>query len=526
MDIYNPVVPAISQLRHDKIPLVIGVSARARKGDPNQGNYIHGAAARRLLRCHCESYIPGMWTEEGLERIRSNHSHLILVVANAIRLGAPAGAIETLLQEQAILAKNIERARLPVVVLSLGAQANLGTLPDSSVAAETLRLLKVISSHCQKIAVRGAFTAEACIKLGVKNVEVVECQSFFWHLTPHFTQRLTDPSPDTAAQAVAFNFTHAAREAALINQAMASGYDFIGQGNIHEQEIHDDELPTTPYRWGVDIALEKGLIDQGPYENWIKTHFFQFDDPSSWIEHMKRYGFSFGTRLHGNMAALIAGTRALWIVHDMRTKEVCEHFRLPFVEFETLGKGAALADLVERADYLDCIRSYPDRFRALYEYLEGAGVPHCLPRPHGTPPSGKNSSAVTGIAYGGTGSASSAIQEAAQTATNTDYDRYPEIFKMASVILRERRRPQRGLRILSFGCASGLEPLALAEKYFASDRDQILGVDVSNTQLSLARAANRYPERVSFELSSPEVLSAYGPFDCIFCNERLMLMAR
>ena len=45
---------------------------------------------------------------------------------------------------------------------------------------------------------------------------------------------------------------------------------------------------------------EKGLIDRTSYEQWIRKHFYQFRRPELWLEHMRRYGFSYGTRLHGD----------------------------------------------------------------------------------------------------------------------------------------------------------------------------------------------------------------------------------
>jgi chemotaxis methyl-accepting protein methylase len=102
-----------------------------------------------------------------------------------------------------------------------------------------------------------------------------------------------------------------------------------------------------------------------------------------------------------------------------------------------------------------------------------------------------------------------------QTENNTNYDRYPWAFK---VVAQEvvKRRPAGNAKLLSFGCARGEEAFTLAEKYFTHE-ETILGVDISEEQLVLARSANRIPERVQFEKSSSEVLQAHAPFDAIFC---------
>ena len=374
---------------NSRVPAVIGVEPWSWKGDDNNGNMIHAAAARRMISKYVEFQRPGEWTDADIEQLRSENSHIVFVTANLIRLGVPGDhhTIKELVRSQVPLAKNIEQAALPVVVFGLGSQAGLSGPLELTVAPETVRLLKVISEHSRKIAVRGVFTAEACVRLGVKNVEVVGCQSMFWHRLPQFSSKLCEAVADPLDR-IAFNFTDARFEANLINQAIASGYDVIGQGNAAEENLRAQKAGTTApthfeFSWDVGVALEEGLIDRGQYEQWIRTHFFQFREPEEWLNHVRRYSFSYGTRLHGNMAAMIAGTRALWIVHDMRLKEVCDHFCLPYVELKEVQNGVNIETLYNRADYSACFRVYPDRYRTLFEYVERAGLPHSLPNPRG-----------------------------------------------------------------------------------------------------------------------------------------------
>jgi hypothetical protein len=373
-----------------RVPAVIGTKPFSWRGDDNTGNMIHAAAARRMMSRFVEYEGPGEWSDADIERLRAEHSHLVFVTANLIRLGVASDhpSIKHLMAGLVPLAKNIERAGLPVVVFGLGTQATQNGPYEFTAAPEVVRLLKIISDHSRKIAVRGPFTAEACSKLGIKNVEVIGCQSMFWHRTPQFSWTLSQPVLDTP-DGVVFNFTDAPAEATLINQAMVHGFDVIGQQNDAEEEVKADKLGSSPaeplkYNWGVAFAFEKGLIDRTSYEQWIRKHFYQFRRPEPWLEQMRRYRFSYGTRLHGNIAALLAGVRAMWIVHDMRLREVCDHFCLPTIEFEQVRAGVDLRTLYERADYSQCSRVYPDRYRALHDYVEGAGLPHSLPTPVNT----------------------------------------------------------------------------------------------------------------------------------------------
>jgi Polysaccharide pyruvyl transferase len=371
-----------------RTPAVLGVEPWSWPGDDNCGNMIHAAAARRIISEYVELKSKDEWTESQLDRLKSTHSHIVYVTANLIRIGVPRGhpSIQNLIASHACVAKNIEKAALPVVVFGLGSQASLHGPYEFRIAPETIRLLKVLSEHSRKIAVRGEFTADACARIGVKNVEVVGCQSLFWHRSPEFSWPLSEPVNDN--RNFAFNFTDARMEAKLIQQAMVNGYDIIGQGNGGEEELRcggGGTPASAPIElsWDVELAFAAGLLDRRQYEDWIRGHFFQFRRPQPWLDHMRSYRFSYGTRLHGNMAAMIAGTPALWIVHDMRTKEVCDHFRLPYVEISEVRNGVHLEGLLDRADFSRCMQIYPARYRVLYDYVNEAGLPHSLSAPIG-----------------------------------------------------------------------------------------------------------------------------------------------
>ncbi len=99
-----------------------------------------------------------------------------------------------------------------------------------------------------------------------------------------------------------------------------------------------------------------------------------------------------------------------------------------------------------------------------------------------------------------------------QNRTDTEEDRYPEIFRTSLVLVR---RVTSAANVLSFGCSTGEEPLTLATKYFTAPDDRIVGVDVDQAVLNRARAFRAHP-RITYARSSDEGLTRLGPFDAIF----------
>ena len=108
--------------RDSRIPAVIGIEPWSWPGDDNSGNMIHAAAARRILTKYREVKPTLQWTDEKIEQLRAEHSHIVYVTANLIRLGVPRDhpSIKELVASHVTLANNIERAALPVVVFGLG----------------------------------------------------------------------------------------------------------------------------------------------------------------------------------------------------------------------------------------------------------------------------------------------------------------------------------------------------------------------------------------------------------------------
>jgi chemotaxis methyl-accepting protein methylase len=98
-----------------------------------------------------------------------------------------------------------------------------------------------------------------------------------------------------------------------------------------------------------------------------------------------------------------------------------------------------------------------------------------------------------------------------QLTSTTGINRYPELFRETQQALRQR--PGQPVSILSFGCSTGQECFSLND-YFPNA--SILGVDINKSNLAQARENNAF-SNVRFLLSTPETISAEGPYDIMFC---------
>ena len=96
-------------------------------------------------------------------------------------------------------AEVLERLRIPVIALGVGAQAPAhGRLELSD---ESLRVWRLIAERCETVGVRGDYTAEVLWDIGVRNLRVVGCPTLFRARNPDLR---IDLPPLDSVERVAF----------------------------------------------------------------------------------------------------------------------------------------------------------------------------------------------------------------------------------------------------------------------------------------------------------------------------------
>jgi Methylase of chemotaxis methyl-accepting proteins len=96
-----------------------------------------------------------------------------------------------------------------------------------------------------------------------------------------------------------------------------------------------------------------------------------------------------------------------------------------------------------------------------------------------------------------------------QTTNLTFMDRFPDIFSKC----RDYFGGKDGLKILSFGCATGEEVLTLRQ-YFPNAN--IIGAEINKNSLKKCKKLN-VDDKISFIFSSHKELKKHGGYDAIFC---------
>ena len=112
-------------------------------------------------------------------------------------------------------------------------------------------------------------------------------------------------------------------------------------------------------------------VNEGVYaENRVKM----FASPNDWIDFLKTVDLSVGSRLHGNVTSIIAGTPSLFIPHGVRMRELIDYHKLPTVSGEEVAKTKNLEELIEKADFKSLFDVHHKNFEHYKEFLKTNGL--------------------------------------------------------------------------------------------------------------------------------------------------------
>lgn len=334
----------------------------------NVGNLVFAQAAHRILATSNSSVATSDLRPSSIDAatINERYDHLVIPLANAFR---PA-----FLDNLEHLSTLIERLRIPVVVLGVGAQASIdGTVPKSDlVDAATRRFLRAVLDRSPSIGVRGEFTAEylASLGFGDEHVDVIGCPSMY-RSGPEFVLR--EPGELSAESKISITISPYVKQMAPIVKTHTRRYPRM----IYvAQDHHTLELMVWGEYRGRGRSKELPIHVDHPLYTEDRIRFFL--DPQTWFNHLRDFEFSFGTRIHGTIAALLAGTPSVLLSHDSRTAELAEFHQIPHQGIHEVKRDVDARDLMAAADWGPMVKAQPGNFDTFAKFLARHGLRHAF----------------------------------------------------------------------------------------------------------------------------------------------------
>ncbi|MEU5564229.1 polysaccharide pyruvyl transferase family protein [Micromonospora musae] len=334
----------------------------------NAGNLVFSHAAYKLLGAGNTQIEPTAFRANLREADMINERYDVFVVplANAFR--------RSYAERLGNLTRLIQRLRIPVVVLGVGAQTNVkGDLEylrpiDDSVKA----FVKAVLDRSHSIGVRGEITGDYLRSLGFSAVDVIGCPSMFLHgdsLRVEKRKAFLEPHD---------------RIAMTISPYVKSMAKVVG--NHHRKYPNLRYIPQDLKTLGTllygDAPEDRGKTSQIPIHTshplFTEDKVRMFVDPSTWMEYLSGFDFNFGTRIHGTITALIAGTPGYLFAHDSRTLELARYFEIPHRVMKDVPADVDAADLYEEADYTALNNGHKARFATMLAFLAKHDLPNAF----------------------------------------------------------------------------------------------------------------------------------------------------
>jgi archaellum component FlaC len=332
----------------------------------NSGNLVFAQATQKHLKTENVTLTTSGYSADPnlADEINEKYDAFVIPLANAFRVSF-ANHLKK-------FTKLIEKLKIPTVVVGVGAQSDLDYSfePMAPLDEDVTAFVKAVLDHSATIGVRGEFTHDYLNRLGFKDVDIIGCPSMFLfgeNLKVHKKKARLDESSKISINISPY--VERMGDVAMHHYEKYPNLIYIPQNNDSLQQL----------LWGEPLAksIESHKIPtrtSHPLFRENKVRFFI--DPSTWIDYLKDFDFSFGTRIHGNTVSMLAGTPAVVLAHDSRTLELVEFFEMPFRRIDEIEPTTDAAELYEEASFDKFNAGHADRFRRYLEFLDRNELEH------------------------------------------------------------------------------------------------------------------------------------------------------
>ena len=338
----------------------------------NVGNLIFRDTTQRILETASTRVVADRHAVDtsDADMINERFDAYVLPLANAFRLGYE----RTLIRQTEL----IRKLRIPVIVLGVGHQADVDN-NASNIAPISGRVKDFVSAvldRAPSIGVRGEMTADYLHGLGFRDVDVIGCPSMFLH-GEDLAIRPTSGELTTDAKLAMTVSPYRTQLTPLVNRHAERYPNLV----YVPQDL--DTLQLMLWRRSanaVDSNDIRAAQLRHPLFEQDRVRFFVA--PKPWFDFLGARDFTFGSRIHGTIASLLAGTPGFLLAHDSRTLELARYFEIPHRLLRDVDpRTADAAEFYAEADPGRIVAGHPERFRRFVGFLDKHGLDHAFRSP-------------------------------------------------------------------------------------------------------------------------------------------------
>lgn len=306
----------------------------------------------------------GLVTDADFERINEEYDAFIVPLADAFR-----NAFIPYLKG---LTKAFRKLTIPCVVVGVC----LRTTFEPKITEEhkfdeaAKEFMAAVLERSEMVGIRGEITGRYLEHLGFvadRDFMVIGCPSVFT-FGDDLTQKPLEFSSDMK---LSVNFNRGTIHDGM--EFLLSQLKRFPRSQYVPQNKHDFELGYL----GAPVTLAADLSYPMTSDHWLyrNDRVRMFLHPNTWMDSIAQCDLSIGGRMHGNIVAVLAGTPAVFMPTDGRTRELCEYHCFPHVPMRSVKPDTTLEDVLELVDLGSQLRAHADRLARYQSFLKKNGLP-------------------------------------------------------------------------------------------------------------------------------------------------------
>lgn len=287
-------------------------------------------------------------TDKDVEFINSQCSHIFLILQDQIRIEESYG----LKLPYDNIMQFIKKLNKPVIIAGLGANSFNGYDKDFHLKIDKhlVRFLKFLSQHCICMGVRGHYTAEVLSKLGILNVNVIGCPSFYENGKDRIIQK---------------------QELSSEKSVCLSTYNIFETSKCYSvmQDLQEENLIKL-----IAYNRYEGKFTERQLDNIYNEKYMIFSNIEEWKNFIRHFRFVIGSRVHGSILALNSGVLALCTNSDSRASEMCDLMKIPHIKDVKINDFKDILNIYQNIDCSPINSSYPKLYANFQAFMADNGV--------------------------------------------------------------------------------------------------------------------------------------------------------
>ncbi len=334
----------------------------------NSGNLVYAFSVYRALMTEdtriTSTFYKLDFTDCEIEEINETFDAFVVPLADAFR-DSFAGSLKK-------LASIIRKLKIPCVVIGVGLRAPFEPDLDKGFAFDDAvkDFMDAVLEKSAIVGVRGQITSDYLTKLGYidgKHHMVIGCPSMY-----AFGRDLNIRDTKITKDSLVCMNNSAISPKNVLDFLERSRKEF---SNLYFIPQRLNELKLTyfgiPNPTDINKPNYPHSIDHSLYKEDRVRFFINFRE---WNRFLSKADFSFGARMHGNIASVISGAPSIIIPKDARMRELSEYHNLTRVNSNEIKKDTSIWDLIEKADFKAPLKNQHKNFDNYRNFLNINGL--------------------------------------------------------------------------------------------------------------------------------------------------------